>query len=157
MVHLSQKWVRWSCPSHRFIRAIFLHFPVIAVPAASDSSSQLCVCVCIHHVSCCLGSGTFSVTLQDETGHRLWISQAEQTGSAAAGFPLLPHCCFSLLISEAGSGSRYVEVDPSVRLKQQASVAVVKMKMWFVVGSVEGGRWCFQLLCRCCTWIKLVS
>lgn len=69
---------------------------------------RLCVCVCVRHVSCCLGSGSFSLTPGGQTPPRPCSTQPEQAGSAAATaataarYP--PRFLLSLLISEEMCG-----------------------------------------------------
>lgn len=92
----------------------------------------MCVCVCAHMHAWALcfllfGFRYFSHWLLESGRLRPCRARAEQTGSAvAAGFPLLPHYSFSLLISEEICGLWYEDVDLSVWLKLWTSV--LKMK-----------------------------
>lgn len=143
----------WFCPTHTTLSAQFLHFPVIAVPSCQFptllQASRACMCVraCAH---ACMSTMFPVVWLQVlfhwllESGRpRPCRARAEQTGSAAAaGFPVLTHYSFSLLISEKICGLWYEDVDLSVWLKLRMTE---NENVWTVVGTVEGFRplWCW--------------
>lgn len=103
--------------------------------SVSDSAPGF-VYVCARMHACARFSTMFPVVWVQVLFH--WLPkirqprpctiQAEQGGSAAVGFPLLPPSCFSLLISEEGCGPWYMEFGTSVWLK--FSCFLLSLSFW---------------------------